>query len=184
MSSLDLPTLATIAGTWILVVGTLAFAYWQLRQAQRLHSATTILDLRERWYSPRLRQARRELATWLLKKDRGEEVDNWEVGIFFELMGHLTRSGVLEKRMVWNAFGTWVSAYYAYIREPVDLLTAWRTESRDPLIFGDFEWLARQMADLDRRFVPGRTAAASPLEEGHYILESDARLDPSGRALD
>lgn len=184
MTSIDLPTLATILGTWILVVGTLAFAYWQLRQAQRLHSATTILELRERWYGPRLRQARRELASWLLKKERGEEVDNWEVGIFFELMGHLTRSGLLEKRMVWNAFGTWVSAYYAYVRAPEDLLSAWRKESNDPLIFAEFEWLAGQMTELDRRFLPGRPTVATALEEHRYVLENDSRLDLSSRALE
>lgn len=184
MAEVDPLTLATLTGTWVLVIGTLAFAYWQLKQAQRLHSATTLLDLRERWYGPRLRQARRELATWLLKGERGEEVDNWEVGIFFELLGHLTRNGVLERRMVWNAFGTWVSAYYAFIREPVDLLTKWRTESHDPLIFGDFEWLAGQMNALDRKFLPGRVGVGTPLEEGRYILENDARLDASGLALD
>lgn len=184
MTTLDLPTLATILGTWILVVGTLAFAYWQLRQAQRLHSATTILELRERYYGPRLRQARKELSTWLLKRDRGEEVENWEVGIFFELMGHLTHSGVLERRMVWNAFGTWITAYYVYIREPVDLLGQWRSESHDPLIFAEFEWLAKQMIEFDRRFLPGRPTPASAVEDSRFILESESRLDLSAGALE
>lgn len=184
MATIDLPTLATILGTWILVVGTLAFAYWQLRQAQRLHSATTILELRERYFGPRLRRARKELATWLLQTDRGEEPENWEVGIFFELMGHLTRSGILERRMVWNAFGTWITGYYAYLREPEDLLTEWRTASHDPLIFAEFEWLAREMIEFDRRFLPGNPAPKSALEDSRFILESEAHLDLSERALD
>ncbi len=81
MSGSELITWAPILATWILVVGTLGFAYWQLRQAQRLHSATTILDLRERFYSARLRRGRRDLSQWLLRSARQPEVDNWEVGI-------------------------------------------------------------------------------------------------------
>ena len=177
---LDLATWATILGTWILVVGTLAFAYWQLRQAQRLHSASTLLELRERFYSPRFRQARRELSRWLLKTDRGEEIENWEVGHFFELMGFLTHTRVLEKGMVWNAFGVWITSYYAYIIEPVNLLDAWRKESRDPLIYAEFEWLARQMAEIDRRRLhePGRASAS--LTEARWALESESRLDLVG----
>src|SRR5215472_1766574 len=145
MSGPDIATWATIVGTWALVVGTLGFAYWQLRQASRLHSATTLLELRERFYSPRMRQARRDLSLWLLKRDRGEEIENWEVGMFFELMGHLVHTGVLEKRMVWNAFGTWISSYHYSITRPTNLLELWRKESGDPLVFAEFEWLAQQM---------------------------------------
>jgi hypothetical protein len=176
MTGLDFESWATILGTWILVVGTLGFAYWQLRQAQRLHSSTTILDLRERFYNPRMRQARKELSTWLLKDVRGEEPDDWEVGIFFELMGALTRSGVLEKRMVWNAFGSWVTAYHGMIRTPEDLVAKWRTESNDPLIFAEFEWLAEQMNDFDRKLVPGLKTNHSSIQDHRFVLESESHL--------
>ncbi|MCI4320436.1 MAG: hypothetical protein L3K23_09980 [Thermoplasmata archaeon] len=177
---LDLVTWATILGTWILVVGTLAFAFWQLRQAQRLHSASTILDLRERYYSPRFRQARRDMSRWLLKTDRGEEVENWEVGHFFELMGFLTHSRVLEKRMVWNAFGVWITAYYAFMTQPVNLLDDWREEARDPLIYAEFEWLARQMAELDRRRLHEPRRNTLSLGEAREALENESRLDVLG----
>ncbi len=179
MSALDTATWATIAGTWVLVVGTLSFAYWQLRQAQRLHSATTLLDLRERFYSPRMRLARAELSRWLLRSPPTGEIGNWEVTHFFELMGFLTRTGVLERRMVWNAFGGWITAYFAAIREPDDLLGRWRSESRDPLIYAEFEWLARAMTALDRRLLhePGR--AGTTLDEARSILDDEAQLAPS-----
>jgi hypothetical protein len=176
MAALDFLTLATVLGTWVLVAGTLAFAYWQLRQAQRLHSATTILDLRERYYSPRMRQARRELSTWLLKEERGEEIENWEVGTFFELLGFLTRNGALERRMVWNAFGTWITGYYTFIKRPVDLFQKWRGESNDPLIFAQFEWLAKLMFDFDRSSVPGSRRPSSELDDARYILDSETKL--------
>jgi hypothetical protein len=180
LTMIDPITLVTVVGTWALVVGTLAFAYSQLRQAQRLHSATTLLDLRERFYSPRMRQARQALSSWLLKSDRGEEIDNWEVAIFFELMGFLTRTHVLEKRIVNSAFGTWICAYYLFITQPVNLLEKWRTESDDPLVFADFEWLAQAMLDFDRRLGPSSNRRSTSVEDARYVLEGDARLDLSG----
>jgi hypothetical protein len=179
MTSLDIGSWATILGTWVLVVGTLAFAYWQLHQAQRLHSATTILELRERYYSPRLRQARRELSTWLMRPERGEEIENWEVTHFFELMGFLTRTRVLEKRMVWNAFGGWVSGYYTYVTQPENLIAKWRKEGHDPLIYAEFEWLAREMMEMDRRLLHQPTRAVSSLSDALYTMESESQLDTS-----
>ncbi|MCI4348970.1 MAG: hypothetical protein L3J93_01960 [Thermoplasmata archaeon] len=184
MASIDLATWATILGTWILVVGTLVFAYWQLRQAQRLHSSTTLLDLRERFYSPRMRQARRDLSTWLLKETRGEEPEDWEVGIFFELMGALTRTKVLEKRMVWSAFATWITAYHYCMTHPVDLLAKWRGESNDPLIFAEFEWLATTMLDMDRRLAPGAHDPRTSASDAQYVLESESHLRLPPEPLD
>lgn len=177
MAGIDLTIWVPIVGTWVLVVGTLAFAYWQLRQNQHLHSTSTLLDLRQRFYSPRLLEARKTLSAWLLQSERGDEPDNWEVAIFFELLGSLTRSRILEKRLVRNAFGTWITGYYAFITQPVDLLARWRTESNDPLIFADFEWLAKQVMEHERRLAPGPGFQQSLLEEARYVLEGESRLD-------
>jgi hypothetical protein len=177
VAGLDLTIWVPIIGTWVLVIGTLAFAYWQLRQNQRLHSTSTLLDLRERFYNRRLRQARKLLSTWLLSPDGGEEPENWEVVIFFELLGSLVRNRTLEKRLVRNAFGTWVTGYYLLTTHPVDRLANWRRESNDPLIFADFEWLAKQIIDYERRRSPGPDFDASLMEEARYVLEGDSRLD-------
>jgi len=177
MAGIDLTVWVTVAGTWVLVVGTLAFAYWQMRQNQRLHSTSTLLDLRERFYSPRLRQARRELSAWLLKPGRSGEPGSWEVVLFFEFVGFLTRSGTLERDFVRKSFGTWITGYYSLLTHPVDLLARWRTESNDPLIFADFEWMARFIIEMERRETPGSTFEASLLEEARDVLEGDARLE-------
>jgi hypothetical protein len=179
MAGVDLSVWVPIIGTWVLVAGTLGFAYWQLRQTQRLHSATTLLDLRERFYSPRLRQARRALSAWLIAPDRGEEPENWEVGVFFELLGSLTRSGILEKRLVRNAFGTWITGYYILSTRPVHLFEQWRKLSNDPLIFADFEWLAKEVIAYERRLSPDPDFDRSLLEESRFVLEGDSRLEPA-----
>ena len=55
----DLVTSTAVIGTWVLIVGTLAFAYGQMRQTRRINSATTILDLRNRFEAPSMIAARR-----------------------------------------------------------------------------------------------------------------------------
>ena len=177
MSGPDLVTWVTILATWVLAVGTLAFAYWQLRQSQRLHSASTLLDMRERFFSPRLQRSRKAISSWLLRSDRSEEPTDWEVTFFFELLGSLTRSRNLERRLVRNAFGTWITAYYTGLTRPVDLLAQWRSEDHDPLIFADFEWLARWIFEEERRLVPTAESRESELELAHDVLQGDARLE-------
>jgi hypothetical protein len=177
VASIDLSYWVPILATWILVVGTLAFAYWQLRQNQGLHSTTTLLDLRDRFYAERMRLARKSLAAWLLKKDRTEETENWEVALFFELMGSLTRSRNLDRRLVRKAFGTWVTSYYYGITHPNNLLLQWRKESNDPLIFADFEWLAEWVIARERRLAPGAGFDASLQEEAQFVLQGEADLD-------
>jgi len=177
MAGVDLSIWIPIFATWVLVVGTLAFAFWQLRQNQRLHSTTTLLDLRDRFYSPRMLQARKTLGAWLLNTDRVEEPDNWEVGLFFELLGSLTRSHNIDRGLVRKAFGTWVTAYYTCITQPVDLIGRWRKESNDPLIFADFEWLAKWIIERERRLAPGPGFEQSLMEEARYVLGGETRLD-------
>jgi len=183
MSGLDVAEWATILGTWVLVVGTLSFAYWQLRQAQRLHSATTLLELREGFYSPRMKRARRAFSTWLLDSARPEETGNWEVGVFFEQLGFLTRTGVLEKRMVWNAFGTWVAAYHSFLTQPENLLDQWRKEGNDPLIFREFEWLAREMMSFESRLLSQSGGSPYNLEDARFVLEVESRLTAADDSL-
>lgn len=176
MTGVDLLLWVPIVGTIALAIGTLIFAYWQLRQNQRLHSATTLLDLRERFYAARFVRARKQLSAWLLGGERGEEPDNWEVAIFFELLGSLTRSGILERRLVQNAFGTWITSYYTFITRPVNLFERWRAESNDQLIFADFEWLARRIIDQERSLSPSPTFDKELLEEARYVLEGESRV--------
>ena len=182
MVAFDWTTWAALFGTWVLVVGTLLFAYWQLRQSQRLHSASTLLDLRERFYNPRMRAARRELSAWLLANPRGPEPENWEVGLFFQLLGSLTHSRALDRRLVWNAFGTWITAYWVFLTEPPDLIGQFRTESRDPTIFAEYEWLAREMMELDARATGAPPQQRTAHEEARVVLEGERALAPDGEA--
>ncbi len=87
-AGLDPTVRVPILGTCALVIGTLAFAHRPLRQTQRRYSASTLLELRERFYGPRRRRARRTLRARLLEPRRGEEPDHREVAQFFERLGY------------------------------------------------------------------------------------------------
>ncbi|HYK92526.1 MAG TPA: hypothetical protein VEY07_00590 [Thermoplasmata archaeon] len=176
MVSIDVATW-TALGTWALVIGTLVLMYWQTRQTQELNSANSILTLRERFDSPRMRAARRELSTHLVRGTH-EDITSVEVATFFELVGALTHRKVLKLDLVWEAFGGWVSNYYWALRHPVDLIGRTRTELKDPLVFHEFEWLYHRIGQIDRRML-GATHQASieAAEESREILKREMTLD-------
>jgi hypothetical protein len=176
----DLATWATVVGTWVLIVGTLSFAYWQMRQTQRINSAQTILDLRNRFDAPPMRASRRELATQLLEEDGSKELGNFDVGLFFELVGSLTHERILDRRMIRSSFGTWVTGYYYLLTHPVDRVARWRTESRVPLIFAQFEWLVREVEKLDRSAVGPALGGDRSREEARDTLETESQLPGRG----
>jgi hypothetical protein len=172
----DIPTW-TLIGTWVLVVGTLILMYWQTRQNRQLNSANSVMALRERFDSPRMRLARKTLAHRLLH-NLHEEVTNIEVGAFFELVGTLTHRKILDEDLVWEAFGTWVTNYYYGLRHPVDIIERGRAGLKDPLIFHEFEWLNDRLLAIDRRKLGAVHAAEIEREEeSRGILMREESLD-------
>ncbi len=164
----------SLVGTWVLVVGTLLLMYWQTRSNQHLNSANAVMTLRERFDSPRMRVSRRALSERLLQASGGD-LANMEVITFFELVATLTHRKVLDDDLVWEAFGTWISAYWWSLRHPVDLVGQVRQDLFDPLVFHEFEWLSSRMDDLDRQFF-GKTPLPNPDNEARRILGREARL--------
>ncbi len=167
----------TTAATWALAIGTLAALYWQTRQAGRLNSANAVITLRERFDSPRLRKARRQTSERLLQNDLGD-ITSLEVLTFFELIGAQTARGILDEEMVWEAFGGWISSYYAAMRNPVDRIQQLRDLAHDPLLFQKFEWLNRRIATLDQKQLGSHyAAAATAVEDNRLDLTREANLE-------
>ncbi len=166
----------SLAGTWALVVGTLFFMYWQTRSAQHLNSANAVMALRERFDGTRMRAARRHLAERLLAGAH-EDIASMEVVTFFELVGTLTHRKVLERELVWEAFGSWVSAYYWTLRHPDDLIGKLRSDLHDPLVFHEFEWLSERILEIDQAKVG---APAPGVDEGEFargLLGRETKLE-------
>ncbi|HYA57712.1 MAG TPA: hypothetical protein VEH57_04510 [Thermoplasmata archaeon] len=165
----------SLAGTWALVVGTLFLMYWQTRTDRHLNSANAVMDLRERFDSGRMRAARRHLSERLLKGGH-QDVANLEVVTFFELVATLTHRRVLDDDLVWEAFGTWVEAYYWGLRHPHDLISQVRRDLSDPLIFHEFEWLHERILSIDRR---AEGSHGTPISEEmvRRILQRESQLE-------
>jgi hypothetical protein len=167
-----------LIGTWALVVGTLVLSWWQTRSARHLNSANAILQMRDRFDTKEMRRARAQFAAWLLHPEG--DYPQLEVPRMFEMIGTLTHEGVLEERMVWSGFGGYVTAYYTRLRTPVDYIDQWRTAWRDPLIFGQFEWLAGRIGRIDRKMY--RSSKLEPLsveEEANLVLRGEVRSHES-----
>lgn len=176
MVTLDATTLSLI-GTYALVIGTIWLMYWQNRQAQKLNAANSIMTLRERFDAPHMRRGRRQLSAQLVAKTN-EDITSVEVATFFELVGALTRRGVLDVDLVWEAFGTWITSYYWALRRPNDLIGRARTTLNDPLVFHEFEWLHEQIRKIDRHELGVRHAEELQSdEEARIVLQLEATLD-------
>ncbi len=151
--------------------------WWQVRVAQRLNSANAVLSLRERFDSPALRRRRRVLAERLLA-GRHDDITNLEVPAFFELIGSLTHARVLNRDLVWEAFGTWISGYYHALRSPVDVIGRARTALKDPLIMHEFEWVSGMVEQMDRKRIGQETDLEDATrEESASLLRREADLD-------
>jgi len=165
----------SLIGTWILVVGTLLLMYWQTRTSQRLNSANAVMALRERFDSLHMRAARRHLSQRLLAQAH-DDISSVEVVTFFELVGTLTHRGLLDAELVWEAFGSWIVAYYWAVRHPTDLVGKIRSDLKDPLLFHEFEWLHGRVVSID-----AHRELASPSDvvneaSVRRILELESRL--------
>jgi hypothetical protein len=168
----------SLVGTWVLVVGTLILMYWQTRTGQKLNSANAVMELRERFDSPHMRAARRHLSQRLLAQAH-DDISSVEVVTFFELVGTLTHRGVLEAELVWEAFGSWVFAYYWAIRNPEDLVAKIRRDLGDPLIFHEFEWLHTKVISLDVHHGPVGAGSTNSEASARRVLELEAHLATS-----
>ena len=167
----------SLVGTWVLVIGTFLLMLWQTLQNQKLNSANAVMNLRERFDTPRMRAARRHLSERLLKQAH-QDISNLETITFFELVGTLTHRKVLEDDLVWEAFGGWVTGYYWALRHPVDMMGDVRTAMHDPLVFHEFEWLNGRVLEIDRRRLGGASSSdAMATEESARILARETRLE-------
>lgn len=167
-----------LIGTWALVVGTLILMWWQTRSARHLNSANAVMEMRDRFDSREMRRARAQFATWLLNPVG--DFPHLEVPRLFETLGSLTHENVLEERMVWSGFGGYVTAYYTRLRQPVDFIGQWRTSWRDPLIFGQFEWLYHRVERINQRMYRGvEVPTLSPSEEAELILRGEVKSHES-----
>ncbi len=170
-------TTVTAGAAWAVAIGTVVLLWWQVRVSQRLNSANAVLTLRERFDSPAFRRRRKQLAERLLA-GRHDDITNLEVAAFFELVGSLTHQHVLDRYLVWEAFGTWINGYYYALRNPIDVIGRARTALKDPLIMHNFEWMFGIVQQMDRKMIGAEVDIEDATrDESNALLKREAELD-------
>lgn len=117
-----------------------------------LHSATLITSLDDRFNSAEWRgyrkQCQEKLNAYRLGATELDLSENFPVLPFFENLGYLTRTGTLDKMMVWNKFGSYVVGYYLALTVRKDVIHEVRQKAGDPTLWEEFEWLYQECVEI------------------------------------
>jgi hypothetical protein len=153
----DSATLAAWCTALITLFGILAAVcavWWQIRKQGLMNSAGMITDLADQYTSEEWRSYRVHCAATIEALQRGEVVDlskDFPVLGFFENIGHLVRRRILDKRMIWNKFGWYITRYYIALTYGSNLIEKNRMREGDSTLWEEFEWLNKRMLRVYRR---------------------------------
>jgi hypothetical protein len=137
--------LLLVLGTWALVIVTIFVARRQSAAFREDLQMKLQLKFAERFDSPRMAEARGELAQLLLKKAKREEISE-TVMDFFEDVGLYVRHGYLNEEMVWDTFGFYAFRWWIACK---DYVLEERRLHDDQTLFTDFENLGKRMRKRD-----------------------------------
>lgn len=156
---------------FVIVAGTLIGLYRQLRLQSSATSFAQLREIVQEWGSERLLRCRVELLRALRDGTDPAKLPKG-VGVvlldYWETVGLLVRNQHVSRRLVWDDFGNLCQVWWVTLRPYIKVV---REEEGDAMIGEHFEWLAEQMADLDRK------AAVSPVYDEAYVVSTlDARL--------
>lgn len=148
--ALDKPAAATVvslATTLITLLGIIAALlgiWWQSKRTWRLNSANLVTQLDDRFNSGEWRRYRAHCARLLLEHlDDSRDLnlsESFPVLGFFEHIGYLARTKVVDRRMLWNKFGWFVVGYYLAITSRKDAIKHIRRADRDHTLWVEVEW--------------------------------------------
>jgi uncharacterized protein DUF4760 len=156
---------------FVLVAVTLIGIYYQLRLARSANAFEQINRITADWESERI--TLHTLEIYLALRDRVEPEDVPEGAAtllinFWENVAALVRKGHVHRRLVYDYMGSRCRWWWAALAPNIRHV---RRESEDPLIAEHFEWLAGEMATLDRK-----AAVAVPYDDAHLLNTLDQRI--------
>jgi hypothetical protein len=155
----------------VVVAISLIGLYRQLRLQSSSSAFDQLRAIVQDWGSERLLRCRVELLRAL--RD-GTDAAKLPPGVavvlldYFETVALLVRSGHVSRQMVWDAFGNVCEAWWVTLGPYLNVM---RNAEGDVKIGEHFEWLAGQMADLDRE-LPNPPV----YDEAYLVSTLDQRL--------
>jgi hypothetical protein len=125
--------------------------YRQLRLQRDSAAIEQVAEMERVWTSERM--SRSKLAVLVAIESGVPPVDipdkaATHVGDFWERMGYLARTGHLNRRFVHDQWAGLAQTWWARL---LPSTLAWRDRDHEPGIWVEFEWLARTMAEMDRK---------------------------------
>lgn len=158
--------------------------YRQLRIQRDSAAIEQVAEMERMWTSERM--SRSKLAV-LVAIERGTapldipDKAATHVGDFWERMGYLTRTGHMNRQFVYDQWTIGAQQWWARLR-PTAL--AARERDEEPRLWEEFEWLARMMAEMDRKagvlrpLDPGALARGLPvaINQMRQAVEIDESL--------
>jgi hypothetical protein len=125
--------------------------YRQLRLQRDSAAIEQVAEMERLWTSERM--VRSKLAVLLAIEAGTAPVDipdkaATHIGDFWERMGYLTRTGHMSRQFVYDQWGGVAPRWWARL---LPSTLGWRERDQEPRIWIEFEWLARTMAEIDRK---------------------------------
>jgi hypothetical protein len=144
------PELVTAWATAIGLIITIVLFAKTMHEQREVTSATLMVSLADHWRSERMAAYRKRLAQDLLAAPKKMPSDS-EVLDFFENIGHLTKRGYLDEKMVWNLFVWELSCYYKAVTGDQNLIEAERKRYGHQAIYSELEWLYHRFVEIDKQ---------------------------------
>jgi hypothetical protein len=96
------------------------------------------------------------------------------LGNFWETYALLARRGHLDPKVLWHEYSNVVAMWWATLAPTIQ---TFRTQTGDPKVYEEFEWLAELMAAMDRRAgAPAFDASSFTSDLGGRIASTQDRL--------
>ena len=171
----------------VLVVGSLAGVYHQLR-LQRSQGAVEQIDAFTReWNSERFLSYRLNLLVALQGGADPALIRDALAGTlsnYWEAIGTLARAGHLDRRLLWDNHGNSCQMWWGYLGP---YCRATRARMEDPAMYENFEWLRLEMDSMDRGAGTGVTyteaVLSALLDGGVSNTRERLRIEQSLRAV-
>jgi hypothetical protein len=135
----------------VVVTVSLLGLYSQVRLQTSASAIEQAEALSDTWASERLNRSKlavllhlRESKDWASPPKQPSSV----VGNFWERVGYLVRKGHMRRDIVSAYLGTQATLWWVFLGPHAHQL---REQQNDPAIYEHFEWLARAMAEIDRK---------------------------------
>ena len=163
---------------FVIVAGTLIGLYRQLKLQSSATSFSQLREIVQEWGSERLVRCRVEI---LRELRDGTDPAKLPTGIavvlldYWESVALLVRNQHVSSHLVWDSFGNLCQVWWVLLGP---YLKAFRQEHGDPKIGEHLEWLADQMADLDRK-----AQIPAVYDEAHVFSTLDVQLSTATDTL-